>query len=163
MKGDGAVSKQRLAPAVRHTVQSAALPYRWTREGPRVLLVTSRVTRRWVLPKGSVKTGLDPAASAMLEAFEEGGISGRMSRRCIGVYGYAKKNGRRGQLCLVQVFPLWVIRLSPDWPERRQRRREWTTFAMASARVHEPALKRILRGFEQRLLVADRPSLPSKR
>lgn len=118
------------------------------------MLVTSRVTRRWVLPKGTVKAGLDPRASAAEEAFEEAGVGGFVAPRCIGTYGYAKKNGRRGQLCLVRVYPLRVFRLCADWPERRQRRREWASFATASARVHEPALKRILQGFEQRLHLA---------
>lgn len=107
-----------------------------------------------MLPKGTVKAGLDPRASAQEEAFEEAGVGGYVAPRCIGTYGYAKKNGKRGQFCLVRVYPLRVLRLSADWPERRQRRREWATFSTASARVHEPALKRILRGFEQRLKLA---------
>ncbi len=135
-----------------HTEQSAALPYRLSRDGPQILLVTSRTTRRWVVPKGSVKSGMKPSASAALEAYEEAGVGGQIMRAPVGIYGYAKKNGKRGQLCLVQVFPLRVQRVLRDWPERHQRRREWTTFAIARERVHETALKRILLGFEARLL-----------
>lgn len=163
MTGGGQVSSNRKAGSSWHTAQSAALPYRWSRYGLQVLLVTSRATRRWVVPKGSVKADLGPSASAALEAYEEAGVDGRMSRRCLGIYGYAKKNGRRGQLCLVEVYPLRVLRVLPVWPECRQRRREWTTFAVASVRVHEPALKRILLSYEQRLLRAAHGGRPQRR
>lgn len=145
-----------------HTVQSAALPYRWTRDGPQVLLVTSRTTRRWVIPKGSVKSGVSPCESAALEAFEEGGVRGRITRSSIGVYGYAKRDGKRGQFCLVQVFPLKVTSLQPRWPERAQRRRQWVSIADASGRVHEAALKRILLAFERQLMGSGPPSRVSE-
>lgn len=150
--GDGQVSKAPRAREPWHTAQSAALPYRWSAGGPQILLVTSRATRRWVVPKGSIKSGMSSSASAALEAYEEAGVHGRIMRTPVGRYAYSKKNGRRGQLCLVQVFPLRVQRILRDWPERRQRRREWTTFAIARERVHEAALKRILLRFEARLL-----------
>ncbi len=152
MTGDGQVSKGAKSRVSWHTEQSAALPYRWSRDGPQILLVTSRTTRRWVVPKGSVKSGMNPSASAALEAYEEAGVGGRIMRAPVGIYGYSKKNGRRGQLCLVKVFPLQVLRILHDWPERRQRRREWTTFTIARERVHEAALKCILLEFEARLL-----------
>lgn len=143
-----------------HTDQSAALPYRWSRNGPQVLLVTSRNTRRWVLPKGGIKSGLAACDSAAQEAYEEAGIEGRIGRSCVGVYSYAKKYGKGDGVCIVRVFPLKVIAIHTDWPERHQRRREWVSPAVASTRVNERSLKRILRSFDARLARSARRGPP---
>jgi 8-oxo-dGTP pyrophosphatase MutT (NUDIX family) len=132
--------------------QSAALPYRWSRSGLEVMLVTSRTTRRWVLPKGSVGNGLTAYEAAVLEAYEEAGVDGRIGRSCIGVYGYTKRNEKKQKRCLVKVFPLRVACVLPDWPERRQRRRQWVSFRVAVARVQEASLRKILVGFERQQL-----------
>lgn len=135
-----------------HSEQSAALPYRWSRAGLEVMLVTSRTTRRWVLPKGSIGNGLTAYQAALLEAYEEAGVGGKVGRTCLGVYGYTKRNERKHKRCLVKVFPLRVSAVLPEWPERRQRRRQWVSFRIAGARVHEPALKKILFSFERQQL-----------
>ena len=60
--------------------QIAVLPYRFggpDKDGPtEILLVTSRGTGRWVVPKGNPLTGLDRHASAAVEAEEEAGVIG---------------------------------------------------------------------------------------
>ena len=62
-------------PAIR--LQNAGLPYRVTKAGAlEILLVTTRQTRRWIIPKGWPIKGLKPANSAAREAFEEAGVSG---------------------------------------------------------------------------------------
>lgn len=132
--------------------QSAALPYRWARAGLEVMLVTSRTTRRWVLPKGSIGNGLTAYEAAVLEAYEEAGVDGRIGRSCIGVYGYTKRNEKKQKRCLVKVFPLRVACVLPDWPERRQRRRQWVDFRTAAARVQEVSLKKIMVAFERQQL-----------
>jgi len=132
--------------------QSAALPYRWARAGLEVMLVTSRTTRRWVLPKGSIGNGLTAYEAAVLEAYEEAGVDGRIGRSCIGVYGYTKRNEKKQKRCLVKVFPLRVACVLPDWPERRQRRRQWVDFRTAAARVQEVSLKKIMVSFERQQL-----------
>lgn len=140
-----------MARARWHIDQSAALAYRWSRGSPQVLLVTSRNTRRWVLPKGGIKSGLAASTSAAQEAYEEAGIGGRVSPACIGVYSYMKKNGKGDGVCIVRVFPLQVMTIHADWPERGQRRREWVSLPVASTRVKERALKRMLLSFAARL------------
>lgn len=132
--------------------QSAALPYRWSRSGLEVLLVTSRTTHRWVLPKGSIGSGLTPYQAAVLEAYEEAGVDGRIGRTCIGVYGYTKRNEKKHKRCLVKVFPLRVATVLPEWPERRQRRRQWVSVSTAAARVQEASLRKLLSAFERRQL-----------
>src|SRR5262249_48004872 len=87
-----------------------------------VMLVTSRETRRWIIPKGWPHKGKAPHHSAAREAFEEAGVVGAVRRHPLGSFAYEKrfKNGRV-VLCEVHVFPLKVRRQNKQWPERRQR------------------------------------------
>ena len=89
-----------------------------------MLLITSRETRRWVLPKGGIIPGMTPFESAAAEAFEEAGIAGAVDRRCIGVYGYAKARIEGSAYCTVRVYPMKVTTQYADWPERRERQRK---------------------------------------
>lgn len=126
--------------------QCAALPLRETEGGLELLLITSRETHRWVLPKGWAEDGLTGSELACKEAFEEAGILGRASQAAVGSYGYLKrlKDGSR-RLCEVAVFPMTVERELEDWPERRERRRRWFRLDEAAALVAEEDLADLLR------------------
>ena len=106
-----------------------------------VLLITSRETRRWVLPKGWPRPGTPPHRQAAREALEEAGVTGRVGRTPIGCYRYAKRlrNGRT-IVCRVDVFPLAVEQIVDDWRERGQRDLAWFTLRPAARpRAFEPA------------------------
>lgn len=121
--------------------QCAALPFQERDGETQVLLVTSRETRRWVLPKGwTEKNSLD-CSQAEREAFEEAGIIGRIGTRPIGTYAYPKRlqNGAT-VTCDVAVFPLAVERLLEDWPEKSQRERRWFSLPEAAMAVEEGGL-----------------------
>ena len=125
--------------------QCAALPFTWRDGELRVLLVTSRETHRWVLPKGWREKRLAPHALAAKEAFEEAGVVGRVERRPIGRYDYLKRVPRdRLVACSVRVYPLRVERLLDRWPERRQRQRRWFSPAEAAMAVEEGGLVALL-------------------
>lgn len=125
--------------------QCAALPLSWEDGEPRVLLVTSRETRRWVLPKGWMEKRLAPHALAAKEAFEEAGVLGSVERRPVGRYDYLKRGPRaRVTLCSVQVFALRVERVLDEWPERNQRERRWFSPAEAAMAVEEGGLVTLL-------------------
>ena len=84
--------------------QYAALPWR-NAQGFEILLITSRETRRWVIPKGWPMPGNSPAESAAQEAYEEAGIRGKIAVQAIGHYGYRKRlrggaKKRFGSTCL---------------------------------------------------------------
>ncbi len=128
--------------------QYAALPWRRDPAGAvEVLLVTSRGTGRWVIPKGWPIEGLTPARSAAQEAFEEAGLRGEIGSAPLGVYSYDKVGRRQTRRLTVEVFPLAVSDELADWPERDQRTRAWVSPAEAAARVHEPELQAILAAF----------------
>lgn len=132
-------------PALR--MQYAALPYR--DEGElQVLLVTSRETRRWIIPKGWPMDGRQPWDSAAREALEEAGVEGTVTRTPVGIYIYDKRMAG-GVLvpCSVEVFPLKVARQRKQWREKDQRETRWFAMAQAIEMVQEQGLKIILRTF----------------
>ncbi|HRO14424.1 MAG TPA: NUDIX hydrolase [Paracoccus sp. (in: a-proteobacteria)] len=112
----------------------------------RVLLVTSRDTRRWIIPKGWPMPGRSLAQAALQEAWEEAGVRGRAEERRLGRYRYDKRQPQGFSIPVdVQVFLIRVEGLADDYPERGQRNREWLTPVEAAARVAEPRLARLIR------------------
>jgi 8-oxo-dGTP pyrophosphatase MutT (NUDIX family) len=110
------------------------------------MLVTSRETRRWIIPKGWPKKGKSARRSAAREAFEEAGVVGAVGRRPVGSFSYKKrlKNGKSIR-CKVRVFPLEVKRQKKEWPEKQERRIKWLSAPKAAAKVKDPALCKIIR------------------
>lgn len=143
-----ALSVADIPPETART-QVAALCWRADKDRTEVLLVTSRETGRWVLPKGWPMTDRSHAEAARREAWEEAGVEGRVGDRCIGRYAYLKWLGREAAVpCVVSVFPLRVKALAEDFPERGQRQRRWFSPKKAAARVDEPELRALLAGFD---------------
>ncbi|WP_149589923.1 NUDIX hydrolase [Tabrizicola flagellatus] len=130
-------------------VQYGALCWREGGDGTEVLLITSRNTGRWVIPKGWPMPGLAPEAAAAQEAWEEAGVSGGLvSPVCVGRYGYQKVLGADAAVpCAVAVYGLKVSKLSDTYPEANERRRKWFPLAVAAGLVNEPDLGRIIAGF----------------
>lgn len=129
-------------------VQYAALPYRF-RDGLEILLVSSRETRRWVLPKGWPMKSKKPHSAAAREAMEEAGLVGKIDKKSLGAYHYQKrlKNGAT-VLCRVQVFPMLVEKQRKSWPEKDQRTTQWFRITEAAEAVAEPELQTVIREFE---------------
>lgn len=131
------------------SLQVGALCWRVSAKGLRILLITSRDTGRWVIPKGwPMKKRTDWEAAAR-EAWEEAGVEGRVSQTSIGVYTYRKFLPGGGYIpCAVRVFPLEVRALRREYPETAQRLSRWFSPRKAARRVHEPDLAALIRGFE---------------
>jgi 8-oxo-dGTP pyrophosphatase MutT (NUDIX family) len=137
----------KLAEKHRTGVQYAALPYRLSR-GLEILLVTSRETGRWILPKGWPMKGKRPHVAAAREAFEEAGVTGKVGRTACGSFHYGKQLGNGAVVgCVVQVYPLAVDRQKKRWPEQGQRTVGWFTPAEAAAAVSEPELAKLIEAF----------------
>lgn len=141
VKGEGQAS----GAALRQ--QFAALPFR-DNNGIEVMLVTSRETRRWVLPKGWPIKGLKPHSVAAREAMEEAGLTGKVAKEPIGSYRYVKRmrNGA-AMTCEVGVFPMAVEKQRRNWPERDQRTTSWFAVEDAATLVDEPELRDLILGF----------------
>lgn len=140
--------------------QIAALPIRWDKSGkPRVLMVTSRDSGRWVMPKGWIMDGKKPWQAAKLEALEEAGAVGYTSDEAIGGYHYDKRLGPNREItlsCRVTVYPMVVSRLKRDWKEQSQRNRHWFSLRKAAKLVDEPDLSSLLGG------LGNSPEVPPK-
>ncbi len=125
--------------------QFGALCWRMHRGRAQVLLITSRDTGRWIIPKGWPVPTLTAAGSAAQEAWEEAGVEGTVAAAPLGLFSYDKilKPGVT-QPCVVTVFTLRVARLRRRFPERKERRRKWFDAATAARKVAEPELRGLL-------------------
>lgn len=112
------------------------------------MLITSRETKRWVIPKGNAIAGLKPHEAAAEEAFEEAGLTGIGCPAALGSFRYDKRLSRGGvRPTSVQVFPLAVIRQAEVWPELGERECRWFGLPQAVEAVDEPELKAMIAEF----------------
>lgn len=133
--------------------QFGALCYRVVRNKTQVLLITSRRTRRWVIPKGWPMQGTTPGASALEEAWEEAGVRGKVNGPCLGLYSYEKRlPGAETLPCAVLVYPVKVTTLADRFPEAAQRERKWMSPKKAAQKLQEPELAHMVRRFEAKRL-----------
>jgi 8-oxo-dGTP pyrophosphatase MutT (NUDIX family) len=132
--------------------QVAALPIRRNPDGSlSVLLVTTRQTRRWVIPKGWPWSDHDDHVAAAEEAREEAGVLGVVLAESIGSYTY-RKGLPAGPIAIrVYVYLLEVRDELVSWPECDQRERAWFELSDAVAKVEEPELRELLRQAGERL------------
>jgi 8-oxo-dGTP pyrophosphatase MutT (NUDIX family) len=133
--------------------QCAALCWRRAEGRIEVLLVTSRETARWVIPKGWPIDGLPETEGAAREAWEEAGVQGEIGATCLGVYSYDKVIDRAGEApqavpCVVAVYPMQVTALRRDFPEAAERRIKWFALDKAARKVVEPELAALIARFD---------------
>ncbi|MBD1202764.1 MAG: NUDIX hydrolase [Rhodobacteraceae bacterium] len=125
--------------------QFGALCWRMHRGRVEVLLITSRDSGRWVIPKGWPMAGKRPDEAARQEAWEEAGVTGDSAETALGIYSYDKTRKTKEALpCVVAVYPLRVERLAARFPERAERRRRWFSAEQAARMVAEPELRAML-------------------
>ncbi|MEL6061724.1 MULTISPECIES: NUDIX hydrolase [unclassified Methylobacterium] len=143
------VRKAQAKPLSKPLKQVAALPFRVGSDGQvEVLLITSRDTGRWIIPKGWPMIGRKAHRAAEREAFEEAGLTGRIAADPVGWYRYEKRVAQgRALPCKVRVYPLRVEVQHPRWPEQAQRTLRWFKPEDAARLVHEDDLRRLLAGF----------------
>ncbi len=130
--------------------QVGALPYRMAGTDHSILLVTSRQTGRWVVPKGNMIVGKTPHEAAAIEAEEEAGVRGRISPLPIGRFDYVKQLPDGSSIpAQVMLFPLAVEAELASWKEKDQRRRQWFTAVEAALAVDEVGLGELIHQFSE--------------
>ncbi|WP_168879946.1 NUDIX hydrolase [Rhizobium sp. P28RR-XV] len=140
--------------AGRSIEQYGAICYRRAQgqENVEILLITSRDSGRWVIPKGWPMDRKLPHQVAEREAWEEAGVRGKARKKRFGYYTYLKVLGTGETVpSIVQVHLLDVAELAERFPERGQRQLQWFSPNEAAAHVREPELKSLLRGVEAAL------------
>ena len=126
--------------------QIAAMPIRRAADGSlEILLVTSRTTRRWIVPKGWPIKGMKDYDAAAREAYEEAGVVGTIGKRAAGRYNYWKRLSDHFVLCTVKLYLLEVQRQLPSWVEQGQRHCQWFKPEDAADLVDEPGLSSLIR------------------
>ena len=140
-------------PKAGERVQFAALPVRVAASGGvEVLLVTSRETKRWIIPKGWPMKGRKPWEAAAQEAMEEAGVLGRPGKTPVGSYLYFKRQAAHFELCRAEVYLLLFTEQLESWPEKGQREAKWFDLEEAAMLVEEPGLISILQNFDANAL-----------
>ncbi len=129
--------------------QYGAICWRTSATGLDVLLITTRDTGRWIVPKGwPIKDCVGPEVAAR-EAWEEAGVEGKVCDTCLGVFSYQKLLPEdRSVPCVVAVYGLKVEKLSRRYPEQHQRQRRWFAAHDAAILVAEPGLSTLLMALE---------------
>ena len=126
--------------------QAGVIAYRVLDGKVRVLLVTSRDTGRWIIPKGNIKAGERPFKTAENEAYEEAGVKGTFIGSIpLGTYTYFKKlDSGEARAATVEVYLLRVKERLKKWPERNERKLSWVSTKEAVALVEEPGIVPLL-------------------
>ncbi len=110
-----------------------------------ILLITSRDTGRWVLPKGNPIFGLSSRRAVAIEAEEEAGVRGTVAKKPLGQFPYRKwTNSTTFAIAEVEVFALKVRKQLTKYKEQTERERRWVDRAEAATMVDEPELRDIL-------------------
>jgi 8-oxo-dGTP pyrophosphatase MutT (NUDIX family) len=120
--------------------QSGVVPFQLENGTIKILLITSKKSRRWVIPKGIIEQGLTPLESAIKEAVEEAGVRGRGFQHLLGIYNFKKWGG----VVSVKVFPMEVKELLPEWEEEEFRDRRWFDFNEVFNFVDKSELRNII-------------------
>ena len=126
--------------------QAGVIAYRILAGKVQVLLMTSRDTGRWIIPKGNIKAGVTPCKAAENEAYEEAGVKGTITGSIpLGMYTYFKKLDS-GEACdaTVEVYLLRVKKRLKKWPERNERKLSWLSTKEAVGLVEEPGIVPLL-------------------
>ena len=137
--------------------QAGVIPFRIVGEKLEVLLVTSRDTGRWVIPKGYIDKGKTASEAAAQEAWEEAGISGEITSKIpLGFIPYIKVlSAGESRPATIEVYAMRVTKEKSKWQERKERKREWLDPVDAASRVREPALAVLLLRMEELFLDED--------
>jgi 8-oxo-dGTP pyrophosphatase MutT (NUDIX family) len=126
--------------------QAGAIPYRIVEGELEILLVTSRDTGRWVIPKGHIDDGMTAQSAACQEAWEEAGVTGEITTKIpLGFVPYFKKL-KDGSQCAasIAVYPLLVDKQKNKWQEKGERTRTWFSPKEAAKLVDEPAMAALI-------------------
>ena len=130
--------------------QVGALPYRLSSSGEvEILIVTSRGTKQWIIPKGwPMEDRGDPDAAAR-EAFEEAGLIGEVDQEIFGTFSYEKpmKGAQALSTFVVDVYPLRVDRQLAFWPEATQRTLVWVSVEHGRGMIRNATLIRLIEAF----------------
>ncbi len=117
--------------------QYGVLPYFYQSGKIKIILITSRISHQWIVPKGNRVPNKTKRESALQEAYEEAGLTGKLNKDlkfCFKIMSHGEK----------AELTLYLMRvnnpLSADWPEKKQRKRIVVSTKRAQSLVEWPEL-----------------------
>lgn len=118
--------------------QYGVLPYLKRSGKIRIILITSRSSNQWIVPKGNPMPKKSKRRTALLEAYEEAGITGKLDKNFKFRF-FIMSHGKKTDLTL---YPMRVDKhLIKKWPESGQRKRIEVSFERAQSLVHWPKFR----------------------
>lgn len=129
---------------MRRIRYAGALPFRINASRPEFLLITTRRTKRWIVPKGHWNRRQRAYEAARQEAYEEAGIEGMIATQAIGVYEH--RSHKRPLVTPILIFPMHVTYRHGIWPEWNQRQYRWLP-PLSAERLVQGNLRDIIRRF----------------
>ncbi len=132
-----------------HRKEIAAFAYDLTGTRLKLVLVTNREKTHWILPKGQPEAHLSDPEVALMEAYEEGGLIGKLDRRF--THYSVQLEGTRGRVDL-RVYVMRIGKLLDDWPEARLRKRKLVDVDTALSKVHKAPLRACIEKLSTRIL-----------
>ncbi|MBI9072450.1 MAG: NUDIX hydrolase [Melioribacteraceae bacterium] len=127
--------------------QSAVIPYKIENMQLKIMLITSRKKKRWIIPKGVIEPGMTPRESALREALEEAGCIGEVEDEKIGSYEICKWEG----ICSVDVYPMKVNKEFDSW-EEDFRDRAWFTTDEVLNKIYNEDIKKVIQIFINKMI-----------
>lgn len=131
----------------RPITHSGAIPYRFEGGELQILCITSRISKKWIVPKGVWDAGLDLNEVAAKETWEEAGVVGTIDDRALGIY----EEDNEGRIDRVELFALAVEKQEEDWPEKSFRERRWLGFDEARSEIFYPDVAALMQKLKERL------------
>lgn len=142
-------------------LQVAALCVRWKKNGkPRILIITSRETKRWIIPKGWPMTGKTYAQAAAIEAWEEAGVICKKNRSIplVGEFFYTKRSkSRKSRSTKALVYLNEVKRLARKFPEKGQRKLKWVSLRKAETLLSDDGLVKLIKKMREEKFLVNYP------
>ena len=148
--------------------QAGVIAYRILDRKVQVLLMTSRDTGRWIIPKGNINGRSTASKAAEKEAYEEAGVRGAIASSIpFGIYTYSKRLGSgEAREATVEVYLLRITERLKNWPEKGERKLSWVSTREAVDLVEEPGVVPLLQRlmeFEDTLANPERGHLDNQR
>jgi 8-oxo-dGTP pyrophosphatase MutT (NUDIX family) len=107
-----------------------------------VCLVTSRCKGKWIIPTGKHEKHLTDRQVAVLEAFEEAGVIGKLDKSFCKSTHVCSPSGRK--MRKTRLFLINIDHQLNNWPEKKQRRRKFVDIRKLDRFVCDKKLSRAI-------------------
>lgn len=128
--------------------QYGVIPYLKRSGKTKIILITSRSSGQWIVPKGNLIAKRTKRESALLEAYEEAGLTGEIDKE-FKFRLFIMSHGKKTDLTL---YSMRVNKhLIKKWPESHQRKRIEVSCERAQALVLWPNFRTALKLWQKSL------------